>query len=103
MNIRPRYKALNRTEFLALRLEAMNGRGGVKATMQQVRQHDDVPIVDVEDEGPTNTRDYGPMVEDDMQGCFTRFFRPHNRCLASVLGQDYGVTSGVAKNEGMHE
>ena len=88
LNIRPWLKAFERTDFLVLRLEAMKERG-VKATMRQVWQHLDVPIVDMEDEGPKNTRDYESIVEDDMQGYLNRFFRPHNRCLASILGQDW--------------
>jgi hypothetical protein len=47
---------------------------GAKATTRQVWQHLDGPVVDVEDEGPKNTRDYEPFVEDDMQVYLNRFF-----------------------------
>jgi hypothetical protein len=62
---------------------------GVNAIMQDVWQHLDVPSVEVEDETPKNTRDYGPISDKGITDYLGRFFQPHNQRLASTLGAEW--------------
>jgi hypothetical protein len=88
LNVRPWFRAFGRADFLIVQLEKMKDRG-VNAIMQEVWQHLDVPSVEVEDETPKNTRDYGPISDTGIADYLGRFFQPHNQRLASTLGAEW--------------
>jgi hypothetical protein len=88
LNVRPWFRAFGRADFLIVQLENMKERG-VNAIMQDVWQHLDVPSVEVEDETPKNTRDYGPVSDKGITDYLGRFFQPHNQRLASTLGAEW--------------
>ena len=84
LQLRPWLCAFDREQFLVLQLEGMK-KEGVAATMQKVWAHLDLPTFPVADETAKNTRDYEPM-EPHLKRYLQRFFQPHNRLLAKVLG-----------------
>jgi hypothetical protein len=57
--------------------------------MQRVWRHIDVPVVQVDDEAPKNTRKYDTIVDDDMKQYLQRFYEPHNRRLEVMLGEEW--------------
>jgi hypothetical protein len=88
LQLRPWFRAFEREQFLVLRLESMKKtNGGVEETMRKVWARLDLPNHPVLDETPKNTRDYKPM-DVTVKGYLERFFEPHNRRLAKLLGDD---------------
>jgi hypothetical protein len=88
LQLRPWFRAFDREQFMVLKLESLKTTG-VQAIMSQVWAHLDLPNHSVHDETPKNTRDYQPM-ESDVKEYLERFFEPHNRRLAQVLGTEEG-------------
>jgi hypothetical protein len=84
VQLRPWLKAFQKDQFLMFRLESMKA-DGVQAMMQKVWAYLDLPNYFVRDETPKNTRDYQPM-DVEVKEYLERFFEPHNRKLAQVLG-----------------
>lgn len=84
VQLRPWFQAFSRDQFLVLRLESMK-ETGVQNMMRKVWDRLDLPNHPVHDETPKNTRDYQPM-DEEIKGYLERFFEPHNRKLAQVLG-----------------
>jgi hypothetical protein len=86
LQLRPWLRAFDRDQFLVLRLESMKANG-VQATMNRVWEHLNLPNHPVHDETPKNTREYQPM-DTETEAYLRRFFDPHNRQLASALGDN---------------
>ncbi|KAG7367326.1 sulfotransferase [Nitzschia inconspicua] len=84
VQLRPWFDAFPRDRFLCLRLESMKA-DGVDATMKRVWKHLDLPNHPVHDDSAKNTREYSAMDQNE-ELYLQRFFEPHNRVLASVLG-----------------
>jgi hypothetical protein len=87
LQLRPWFRSFDREQFLILQLEKMKDEG-VQTTMQKVWSHLDLPNYPVQDDTPKNARDYQP-IDEDIKKYLQRFFQPHNRLLASVLGEDH--------------
>lgn len=89
VQLRPWLRAFDRDQLLVLRLESLRrkeqGGVGVQEFMRPVWEHLDLPNHPVEDETAKNTRGYQPMGK-EVQEYLQRFFEPHNRQLAQVLG-----------------
>ena len=86
LQLRPWLKAFKRDQFLMLQLESMK-KEGVQTMMKQVWAHLDLPNHPVHDETAKNTRGYQKMSA-AMQEYLERFFEPHNRQLASMIGSE---------------
>jgi hypothetical protein len=84
LQLQPWLQAFDRDQFLCLKLESM-ASSGISTTMERVWSHLDLPNHPVDDDSAKNTREYQRM-EPVLQNYLQRFFDPHNRILASVLG-----------------
>jgi hypothetical protein len=84
VQLRPWFRAFARDQFLCLKLESVTS-ANIASTMRKVWAHLDLPNHPVDDDSAKNTRHYEPM-DPVLQGYLQRFYEPHNRILASVLG-----------------
>jgi hypothetical protein len=86
LNLRPWFASFDKEDFLILNLDDM--KQNVQCTVQKVWQHLQLPSYQVKDKTAMNTRSYGEM-ENDMEQYLRRFFEPHNRRLAVILGNEW--------------
>jgi hypothetical protein len=87
LQLRPWLRAFDKEQFLVLQLEQMK-KEGVEEIMRKVWAHLDLPNHPVEDDSPKNSRDY-PPADVEIIEYLQRFFKPHNRRLAQVLGDEW--------------
>jgi hypothetical protein len=86
LNLRPWFRAFDPKDFLVLKLEAMNTASATSTTLKQVWNHLNVPSIDtVPDTTAKNTREYAPIVTNEMQSFLQRFYEPHNQRLTRML------------------
>jgi len=89
LNLRPWLAAFDRRDFLVMKLERLHEPGGVDCEMGKVWAHLEVPAFQIVDDSPKNQRKYDALLDDEMTAYLRRFFEPHNKRLAAVLGEEW--------------
>lgn len=88
LNLRPWFRAFDHSDFLVLQLEKFESEG-VNHVMEKVWAHVGVPSYRVMDDNAKNTRSYGSFLDHNLRSYLERFYEPHNRRLANLLGEEW--------------
>jgi hypothetical protein len=86
LNLRPWFANFDKEDFLILNLDDMERNAS--RTMQKVWQHLQLPPYQLKDKTAKNTQSYSEM-ESDIEQYLRRFYEPHNRRLAVILGNEW--------------
>merc|ERR1711976_270627 len=103
LQLRPWLKTFQKEQFLVLKLESMSSspsltskddakdsncqKSELQLVMERVWKHLDLPNFTIEDEKAKNSRTYKSEMSEATKVMLNRFFEPHSRRLATILGE----------------
>lgn len=88
LNLIPWLRSFDKKSFLFLRVESLKEEG-VNAVLESVWSHLELPNFQIEDTEAKNTREYGSLLDENLQIYLHRFFEPQNRRLEALLGPEW--------------
>lgn len=114
LQLRQWVNEFERDQFLVIKLESMSSNGnsengdGVDGVMKRVWNHLNLPQYKIQDEEAKNTRAYRTELDQETKEILDRFYKPHNKRLASFLfneernGADEELVKDGNNNEWMN-
>lgn len=88
LQLRPWFHSFEEQDFLVINTDDLKSKTGVRSTMERVWKHLGVPNIQIQDHSAKNTREYDKM-DDAILYYLQRFYEPHNRRLAEILGSEW--------------